>query len=85
MSKKAFSMPFIIASGLNPGEGPGPGPGSAQGSTDIEPYSWEMWQWMFEEDDSDGNGTPGEWSDYVAWMTNNGFSDFIDWNEEPEP
>jgi hypothetical protein len=33
-----------------------------------------MWAVMFDEDDSNGNSTPGEWGDYVLWWKNNGFS-----------
>lgn len=84
MKKKFFTSPFIIASQVTPGEQPNPGLGSVQGTTDDDiPYSWEMWQWMFEEDDSDGNGVPGEWSDYVKWMTNRDFEGYIDWDEQP--
>lgn len=77
MAKKRFMTPILMTGGLEPGDNPDPGAGSAQGSPDIEPWPWEMWQWMFEDDDSDEDGTPGTYADYVAWMTANGFEDYI--------
>lgn len=78
MSKRRFIAPvFLSGGGLDIGDDPDPGLGSGQGSPDIIPYTWEMWQWMFEDDDSDGDGVPGTYSDYVKWMTDNGFGDDI--------
>lgn len=86
MSKK-FVIPMLSINKLNINEDDGEvtGGGTAQSSTDIEPYDWEMWSVMFEEDDSDGNGIPGTWDDYVKWMTDNGFEDYISWDQMPNP
>ena len=86
MSKKSFAYPWILLEGLGGGgDSPGPGPGSGQSSPDIQPYSFEMWQVMFDEYDGDGDGIPGEWDDYVIWMTNNNFASYIDYSEQPQP
>ena len=77
MKMKLFASPFIIASQVTPGEQPDPGLGSGQTTIDEEPWDWEMWQVMYDEDDSDGDGTPGTYSDYVAWMTARHFEDYI--------
>lgn len=57
------------------------GHGSGQSTPDIEPYDYEMWCILFEDFpdlyDMDKSNGPGEWSDYVAWMTENGFEDYI--------
>lgn len=86
MSKK-FIKPLISIHGLDIDEEDDEviGGGTAQGSTDIEPWDWEMWSVLFEEDDSDGNGIPGTWDDYVRWMTEHGFEDYISWEQEPKP
>lgn len=85
MSKKKFAFPIVFLSGMGTGEGPDPGHGTGQGSPDIEPWDFEMWSVMFDEDDSNGNGIPGEWEDYVAWMTKNGFEAYINPDENPNP
>ncbi len=59
------------------------GDGSGTGTTDDEPWDWEFWSANYELDDSDGNGTPGEWTDYVAWMTSHGWANLINWDEQP--
>ena len=74
MAKKRFSIPYVRLSGMNTGEGNVIGMGSGQSTPDIEPWDWELWAVMFDEDDSSGNGTPGEWADYVLWWQSNGFS-----------
>ena len=61
------------------------GDGSGMGTPDIEPWDWEFWSANFEEDDSDGDGIPGTWGDYVAWMINHGFESYINPEEEPRP
>ncbi len=80
------SVYFLVDGG---GEGSEEGEGSGQSSPDIIPYPFEMWLVVFEDWpsilDADGNGTSGEWSDYVKWMTDNGFDSFIDPDEEPLP
>ena len=54
------------------------GAGSGQSSTDDDiPYDWEMWSVMFDECDADGDGTPGTYDDYVKWMTDRHFEDWI--------
>ena len=87
MKKKKFTLPFVLleeGGPIDPGEGPGVAIGTGQSTVDVEPFDWEMWSVMFDEDDSDGDGTPGTWGDYVAWMTNNGFGDLIDYSQAPE-
>jgi len=63
------------------------GEGSGQSTPDILPYSYEMWVVIFEDFpeiyNADGEGESGTWADYVKYMTDNDFYDFIDWNEEP--
>ena len=57
------------------------GPGSGQSSPDIEPYDYETWCVLFADFpnlyDMDPSNDPGEWSDYVAWMTYYHFEDYI--------
>ena len=77
MKMKLFASPFIIASQVTPGEQPYPGLGSGQTTIDEEPWDWEMWQVMYDEVDSDGDGVPGTYDDYVDWMTKRGFEDYI--------
>ena len=84
MKKKLFAFPTVFLSGMETGENPDPGIGTGQSTVDVEPFDWEMWSVMFDEDDSDGDGTPGTWLDYVAWMTKNGFAELIDWSQQPE-
>lgn len=84
---KMWSRPLIFFDQVS-GGGPGSviGEGSGQGSPDIIPYSFENWTVMFEDqpdNDLDGDGNPLEWDDYVKWMENHGFKDFIDENEKP--
>jgi len=83
MAKKVFGMPMVFAAQVTPGPTPPPGLGSSQGTIDDEPWSWEMWQTMYEEDDSNGNGIPCEYSDYVKWMTDRGFGAYITPEEDP--
>ncbi|MBQ6217778.1 MAG: hypothetical protein IJI66_14370 [Erysipelotrichaceae bacterium] len=87
--KKTWKNPVMLEGGLIPGDDEVVGGGSGQSSPDIIPYSYEMWGVIFidfpELYDSDGNGDGGTWADYVKWMTDNGFAEFIDPDENPEP
>jgi len=92
MAKKVFGMPMVFAAQVTPGPTPPPGLGSSQGTTDDDlPFDWDAWRFMFEEDDSDGNNTPGEWTDYIAWWKKHGWTEeeFIARNgaswSDPEP
>ncbi len=86
--KKLWSNPLLFTYKLEGGgEGSWTGEGSGQSSPDVIPYSFEMWSVIFEDFpnlyDADGDGNPGEWEDYVKWMTDNGFAAFIDESEQP--
>lgn len=85
MSKKRFSPMILLEGPIDPGQGPDPQPGSGQSTTDVEPWSFEMWSIMFDYYEADGDGVPGQWGDYVVWMTENGFADLIDPSENPNP
>ena len=76
MSKKRYLTPLILdMSASDSTEVTGGGTG--QSTTDEEAYDWEMWQVIFDEDDSDGDGIPGTYNDYVKWMKDRDFDDFI--------
>ncbi len=81
--KKLWNNPLLFTYKLESGgEGSWTGEGSGQSSPDVIPYDYEMWCVVFEDfpayNNLDGNSTPLEWSDYVAWMTANGFEGFIE-------
>ncbi|MBQ1476780.1 MAG: hypothetical protein IIZ33_01340 [Erysipelotrichaceae bacterium] len=86
--KRQWSNPLLFVRKVEGGgAGNWTGDGSGQSSPDIAPFDFETWGIVFEDFpaiyDADGNGTGGEWSDYVKYMTDNGFADFIDPSEEP--
>ena len=76
--KKEWANPLI--DGHKPFYEPGDetGAGSAQGSPDEVPWDYETWLVMCGDyDGSDDNDTPGDWEDYVEWMTDRGWEDYI--------
>ena len=86
--KKQWGNPLLSVNKIEGGgNGEWTGGGSGQSSPDVIPYDYEMWCVVFEDFpalyDADGNGTGGEWSDYVKWMTDNGFESFINEDERP--
>ena len=61
-------MPPIILAVGSGGSGGIVGPGSGQGTMDDDnQWEWEMWAVMYDEYDGNGDGSPGEWADYVLW------------------
>lgn len=84
MAKRRFTGPVVTL--MSTGGGSVVGPGSGQSTTDDDlPWAWEEWAVMFDEVNLDGNDEPGEWSDYVLWWQQKGFTDalFLEYNHVP--
>lgn len=86
--KRQWSNPLLFVRKVEGGgAGSWTGDGSGQSTPDILPYDYEMWCVIFVDFPSiynaDGDATPGTWADYVKYMTDNGYADFIDPSEEP--
>ena len=82
--KKKWINPLVFGYKLGDDTGdPWVGNGSLTGTPDKEPWPWAFWSANYEDDDSDKDGVPGQWGDYVQWMIDNGFGDKINWDEQP--
>lgn len=72
MAKKSFVNPFLLMLEIDPEDPTETGGNTGMGL--LDPIDYESWCLMYGEENYDGNGTPGEFSDYKEWWKLNGLS-----------